>query len=615
MANWLINGDDPNRTLRFGEPLKNLLLRGKKVRDDVAKRMTIGEAYTPAADYPNHILFGFEPAEEGFQYPMYIELGSQMVSKSIDPDTGTIRTTTREIVAAGTNATAIDSTGTFAEVESINPDWMIKTIREAAGLAGDAASGLKERVHYKHVRHYWPPVLDSLFVRPIYADPADAFSAVTGYIFYPVWKSFSYNGSCKATITERWTSVKPTFDGDANWPASGSAPYLPVPTVLLPRPISYNGVDFNVSVESCLHGNYYFSEQGFTWIEPATSPVAWPATLIADVDVRPYLGGWLTTTVTIDAPSTAGVVSSLVLSWASLTVTSVRLSFAAAASGTTLDVSTTPDFSRGFLLNNVSVSTSATTYDVTGLTRGRQYYARIKHGGTNSNTAQFMAQSEPEIRVQNGSTVIASGGTNTQSATVSGSDADTLTIYNDGTMPLIISSIALSGTNANQWTLGTSPTSVAVDGSETQLVTFSPTSSGSKTAVLTITSDDPQSPHTINLAGTVLVPEINLKYLGTSYANGSEIFPAGTTTVGMTTDITLTIENTGTAPLTVTADAMVGYFSVQTAPTSPVAAGGSTTMVVRYAPLAAGTFTEFLTLQNNDENEDPYEVNIKMTAV
>jgi hypothetical protein len=113
----------------------------------------------------------------------------------------------------------------------------------------------------------------------------------------------------------------------------------------------------------------------------------------------------------------------------------------------------------------------------------------------------------------------------------------------------------------------------------------------------------------------VLVPEINLKYLGTSYANGSEIFPAGTTTVGMTTDITLTIENTGTAPLTVTADAMVGYFSVQTAPTSPVAAGGSTTMVVRYAPLAAGTFTEFLTLQNNDENEDPYEVNIKMTAV
>ena len=100
MANWLLNGDDPNRTLQFGEPLKNLILRGKEVRDEVAKRMTIGEAYTPASDFPNHILFGFEPAENGYQYPMYIVLGSEMVSQTIDPDTGAIRTTTRSISSA-----------------------------------------------------------------------------------------------------------------------------------------------------------------------------------------------------------------------------------------------------------------------------------------------------------------------------------------------------------------------------------------------------------------------------------------------------------------------------------------------------------------------------------
>jgi hypothetical protein len=615
MASWLTQGDDPNSTLQFGEPLKNLILRGKKVRDDVAKRMTIGQAYTPAAEFPNHILFGFEPAEEGFQYPMYIVLGSTMVSKTIDPDTGAIRTTTRSIVAAGTNAVAIDSSGNYTEVESINADWMVQTVREAAGIAGDAVSGLYERVHYKHVRYYWPPVLAALFVRPVYADPADAFSAVTGFIVYPVWQAYGYSGPCKATITERWTSAKPTFDGNSNWPSGGGVPYLATPTVLLPRPLQYNGVDFNVSVESCLHGAFIFYEQGFTWSETATPHVAWPATIVADVDVRPYLGGWMTTTVVIDAPSTQGVASALSLTWAALSTTSVTLSFAAAGAGTTLDVSTAPDFSRGFLLNNVSVTTSATTYTVTGLTRGQQYYARIKLSGVNSNTVQFMAQPEPEIRVQNGGTVISSGGTNTQSTTVLGSDADTLTIYNDGVLPLLISSIELTGTNADQWTLGAAPTSVAVNDSETLSLTFSPTSSGSKAAALYISSDDPQSPHLINLAGTVLVPEINVKYSGTSYPSGDEVFFSGTTTVGLFTDYTLTIENLGTASLTVTADALTGDFAVQTNPGSPVAAGGSTTMVVRYTPGAPGTTTELLTLQNNDENEDPYEIFVKATGV
>lgn len=615
MANWLLNGDDPNRTLQFGEPLKNLILRGKKVRDDVAKRMTIREAYTPASEYPNHVLFGFEPAEEGFQFPLYIIPGTQMVSKTIDMETGSVRTTTREIVNSGSNATAIDGTGTYGQVESINNDWMLETIQQAAGLAGDAVDGIYTRVHYKHVRYYWPPVLASLFVRPVYADPMDVYSAVTGFIVYPVWKAYGYSGPCKATITERWTSAKPTFDGNASWPTGGGVPYLASPTVLQPRPLQYNGVAFNVSVESCLHGAFTFYEQGFTWTDAATTYTAWPATIVADVDVRPYLGGWLTTTVTIEAPGTDGVASALVLGYTPLSVTSVTLTFAAAASGTTLDVSTAPDFSRGFLLNNVSVTTGHTSRAVTGLTRGTQYYARIKHSGVISNTVQFMAQVEPELTVKNGVTTIASGGTNTQSAVVSGTDADTLTLYNDGVLPLLITDFELTGTNANQWTMGTEPTSVAPGDSETLVVTFSPTSSGSKSAVINITTDDPQSPYVINLAGTVLVPEINVKYLGTSYPSGDEIFPAGTTTVGMTTDITLTIENLGTSNLTVTADAMAGYYNVQTAPGSPVAAGGTTTMVIRYTPLAAGTWTELLTLQNNDESEDPYELFIKMTAV
>jgi len=625
MANWLLNGDDPNRTLQFGDPLKNLILRGKKVRDDVAKRMTIREAYTPASEYPNHVLFGFEPAEDGYQYPLYIIPGTQMVSKTIDPDTGAVRTTTREIVNSGSNATAIDGTGTFGEVESINNDWMIETIRQAAGIAGSAVNGIVTRTYQKHIIHYWPPVLANLWLRLVYADPLDAYSAVTGYILRKVWKAHSYNGHCEATFTERWTSAKPEFDGNASWPTGGGVPYLPKPTTLMPRPIDYNGVNFNIPVESCLHPAFVIWDAFEQTLEPATIQTTWPATIIAHCDCQPYLGGWMTTWATIKAPIpegytvSPGVASALALSAASLTTTSVRLTFASATSGTTLDVSTAPDFpSGGMVLNNVAISVAATTYDVTGLTRGLQYFARLKDDGVISETVQFMAAAEPEIRTQNGGTVIASGGTNaTQSAAAGGSDADTLTIYNDGIKSLVITSIALSGTNADQWTKGTSPTTVAPGDSETQVVTFSPTSSGSKTAVLTITSNDPQSPHIINLAGSVLVPEINVKYLGSSVANNGSITPAGTTVIGgAASDYTLVIENTGGAALTVEADAMTGDFDIEISPNSPVAAGASTEVTVRYTPTGApGLYSANLVLQSNDEDEDPYTITINVEAV
>ena len=121
-------GDDPNRTLRFGDPLKNLLLRGKAVRDEVAKRMNIRDPYSPASEYPNHVLFGFEPAEEGFQYPIYFVPGSEVVSQSMDPETGNLRTVTQTIVNSGTSAVAINDSGLYADVQTLDPSWMIKSV-------------------------------------------------------------------------------------------------------------------------------------------------------------------------------------------------------------------------------------------------------------------------------------------------------------------------------------------------------------------------------------------------------------------------------------------------------------------------------------------------------
>jgi hypothetical protein len=605
MANWLLNGDDPNSTLRFGVPLKNLLLRGKKVRDDVAKRMTIREAYTPASEYPNHVLFGFEPAEEGYQYPMYIVPGSEMISQSMDTETGELRSVTQTIVNTGTVATTVNNSGSYAEVQSLDPNWMIKSVRQAAGLAGSAVSGKATREQPRPMRHYWPPVLAGIYVRPIYANPSDIYSAIEDYITYPIWAAYGYNGGCKGTLTEMWTKVKPSYTGDPSWPASGSAPYIPQPTRLLPRPVSFQGTNgFSISIETCLHPAFVFTNEGFVYNESATDPVVWPSTLILDVEVRPYLGGWMTTYVTVDAPSTPGQSTGLDLSHVAVSSTSEKVTWTPSGSGTVLDVSTSPDFTRGALLTGQAVPSSGTLeYTVTGLTRGQLYFARLRRSSLTSNIVQFIATPQSELVLLESTTEITTS-LAFPSTAIGVASAKTLRIRNDGFLTLNITSAERTGTNASEFVVSGMASSVGnLAQYDDFTLTWTPTATGSRTATLTLVTDDPDSPLAITLTGTATDPEINVQYAATSYANGSTVETAGETLAGATSDITLTIQNTGTGNLTVSAGISGTGFTILTQPTSPIAAAGSSNIVLRFAPVADGAHVGTLTLTSNDRDE------------
>ncbi|MDP2894169.1 MAG: choice-of-anchor D domain-containing protein, partial [Sulfurimonas sp.] len=85
----------------------------------------------------------------------------------------------------------------------------------------------------------------------------------------------------------------------------------------------------------------------------------------------------------------------------------------------------------------------------------------------------------------------------------------------------------------------------------------------------------------------------------------------GTTSVtDGTIDRTFTIQNTGTANLTLGTVSTSGDFTVTSQPTSPVAAGGSTTFTIRFDPSAVGTRAATISFTNNDSNEDPYNFSI-----
>ncbi|TDE45909.1 choice-of-anchor D domain-containing protein [Flavobacterium rhamnosiphilum] len=80
----------------------------------------------------------------------------------------------------------------------------------------------------------------------------------------------------------------------------------------------------------------------------------------------------------------------------------------------------------------------------------------------------------------------------------------TYTIQNTGTSPLSIGAITISGTNAGDFTLTTSPSaSIPAGGSTTFSVSFDPNTLGLKTAAISIVNDDTnENPYNFSIQGT-----------------------------------------------------------------------------------------------------------------
>jgi len=185
-----------------------------------------------------------------------------------------------------------------------------------------------------------------------------------------------------------------------------------------------------------------------------------------------------------------------------------------------------------------------------------------------------------------------------------GSQADAttqaVTVTNTGTGNLVISSLAIAGSGAAEFsfTAGTMPMTVEAGGSTTITLTFTPTAPGSYSATLAITDNATGSPHTVALAGSSsvtqpLTPEVSLSTSSISFGN-----QAGATTQ------TVTVANTGTGNLVISSLVITGSGAAQfaaTAGTLPVTVGpgGSTTITLTFTPTVPGNPTATLAITDN----------------
>src|SRR5207237_2305444 len=97
--------------------------------------------------------------------------------------------------------------------------------------------------------------------------------------------------------------------------------------------------------------------------------------------------------------------------------------------------------------------------------------------------------------------------------------AQAVTLTNSGSASLSINSIAIAGTNSADFAqTNNCGSSVAAGGSCTINVTFAPTTSGARSATLTVADNASGSPQTASLAGTGVAPSVALSPTSLTFA-------------------------------------------------------------------------------------------------
>lgn len=244
----------------------------------------------------------------------------------------------------------------------------------------------------------------------------------------------------------------------------------------------------------------------------------------------------------------------------------------------------------------------------------------------------------PEINIQGNATTIVDGDTTPiigddtdfGSHNISGgTNVNTFTIQNTGTASLSVGSITISGTHAADFTITASPSgSVAASGNTTFDITFNPSGNGLRTASVSIVNgDSDENPYNFDIQGTGFTPapEINVQGNATTIVDGDTTPIIGDDTDFGSHDVsggtnlnTFTIQNTGTASLTVGAitisGAHAGDFTVTSSPASSVAASGNTTFDITFDPSATGLRTASVSIVNGDSDENPYNFDIEGTG-
>ncbi|BDG01306.1 choice-of-anchor D domain-containing protein [Anaeromyxobacter oryzae] len=192
----------------------------------------------------------------------------------------------------------------------------------------------------------------------------------------------------------------------------------------------------------------------------------------------------------------------------------------------------------------------------------------------------------------------------------------TTQLQNTGTAALTVSAIGRCASPATStefaWSSAALPITVNPGSGTTLTVTYTPTAAGGDTGCIALTTNASNGP-TTNLAvnGTGVVPA------APKIAVSPTALAFGNVTSGATSAKTFTISNTGSATLTGSVARASGTSAEYTftPATFSVAAGGSQTVTVTYAPVDTTADAGSLTVTSNDTTSPSVAVSLSGTGV
>jgi hypothetical protein len=186
------------------------------------------------------------------------------------------------------------------------------------------------------------------------------------------------------------------------------------------------------------------------------------------------------------------------------------------------------------------------------------------------------------------------------------STPQSVTLTNSGQLPLTITSISVTGLNSGDFAgTNTCGASVPVGGSCTITVTFTPATTGTRTASVSIMDNAPNSPQSLPLTGVGVLPAVTL-------APPSLTFPDQTVfTTSKAKTVTLT--NSGAGILTITSIAATGPFAQTNTCGTTVNPGASCTISVVFKPTTIGPATGSVSITDNAPGS-PQQVKLKGTG-
>ena len=361
------------------------------------------------------------------------------------------------------------------------------------------------------------------------------------------------------------------------------------------------------------------SASGAYSVTGATLPItlAAGASTTFNVLFAPTTGGAANSTLTVTSnasnPSLGIPLSGTGAAPGSLTAGTSPLSFGSVVVGQSKTLSETITNSGGVSVTVSQASATGTSYSVNGITLPLTLAAGASKSfnvvlapstaGTPTGTLTITSDgSNPSLTVSLSGTAADVGSLTATtsplsfgSVTVGQSKTLSETIANSGGSTVTVSQATATGTgySVNGVTL---PFTLAAGASKSFNVVFAPTTSGSPTGILTVTSDASNPSLTVSLSGTAAA-------VGSLTATTSPL-SFGSVTVGQSKTLSETITNSGGSTVTVSQVAATGSGYSVSGVTLPLilAGGASKSFNVVFAPTTSGTPTGTLTVTSDASN-------------